>query len=235
MFSRFCLPLVLLIGLLSLGCGASSTVNARGRIIKGGQPFVTAEGEGLRIIFAPETPPAGTQYDSYAAEFHREDGTFVVKGKDGKGLPPGKYRVSLELMKNKEDRFKGQLQGPKSPLTCEVSGSGSDLVLDLDQAKVDELLRASGFGRLAGAIRMRRAAPGSANCGSRRFPRVERPRAAEKPAAGSFNPGGGELPCPRSLRAVRMHLRLATTRRQPQRQRHLPATVGVGLDMPVGH
>jgi hypothetical protein len=132
--------LLLLIGLLAVGCGDGSHVKARGRLVKGGQPFVTAEGEGLRIFFAPLNAPEGKQYDSYAAEYRREGGTFVVKGKDGKGLPPGKYRVSLQLMKNREDRFQGKLMGPKSPLTCEVTDGGKDLVIDLDQAKVDVLL-----------------------------------------------------------------------------------------------
>ena len=89
----------------------------------------------MRIILAPLETPAGSTYDSYAAEFHPDDGTFLVLGKDGNGLPPGKYRVNVELLKKKEDLFKGSLTGPRSPLTCEVTSASSELVVDLDQAK----------------------------------------------------------------------------------------------------
>ena len=56
-------------------------------------------------------------------------------GKDGNGLPQGKYRVNVELLKKKEDLFKGLLTGSRSPLTCEVTSASSELVFDLDQAK----------------------------------------------------------------------------------------------------
>jgi hypothetical protein len=125
----------LLIGLLALGCGNNGIVKAKGRILKGGVPFHPGEGEALRIILAPLEAPAGSTYDSYAAEFHPDDGTFQVKGKDGNGLPPGRYRISVELLKKKEDLFKGSLTGPSSPLTCEVTSASSELVVDLDQAK----------------------------------------------------------------------------------------------------
>jgi hypothetical protein len=124
----------LLIGLFAIGCG-SGFIKAKGRVLKGGEPFHPGEGEALRIILAPVDPPTGSTYDSYAAEFHPDDGSFQVKGKDGNGLPPGKYRVSLELLKKKEDLFKGSYTGARSPFTCEVTNSSSELVVDLDQAK----------------------------------------------------------------------------------------------------
>jgi hypothetical protein len=124
----------LFFSLIALGCG-NGFVKAKGRVLKNGEPFRPGEGEALRIILAPMDPPAGNTYDSYAAEFHPEDSTFQVKGKDGSGLPPGKYRVSVELLKHKEDLFKGALNGRRSPLTCDVTSASSELVVDLDQAK----------------------------------------------------------------------------------------------------
>jgi hypothetical protein len=117
--------------LSSLGCG-SSTIQARGRILKKGEPFEPGPGEALRIILAPLDPPAGETYDSFAAEY-QGDGTFVVKGKDGKGLPPGKYRVTLQLLKKKKDLFKGKLSGPKSPFTCEITDGSDEIIVDLDR------------------------------------------------------------------------------------------------------
>jgi hypothetical protein len=126
-----------MICLLALGCDGSSRIRAKGSILKGGQPFRTNEGEGLRIIFVPVDPSGGTQYDSFAAAYDPEEGTFQVLGKDGNGLPPGKYRISLQLMSKKEDLWGGQLMGKKSPFTCEVTAATDRVVIDLDQAHFD--------------------------------------------------------------------------------------------------
>jgi hypothetical protein len=132
-------PLCLLVVLLALGCN-SSTVRAKGRLIRGGQPYLTGEGEALRIFFVPLEEPKGGRFDSYAAAYFRNDGSFQVMGKDQQGLPPGKYRVSLELIKKKEDLLGGKLMGKDSPFTCEVTSSRNELVIDLDKANFDSLL-----------------------------------------------------------------------------------------------
>jgi hypothetical protein len=49
----------------------------------------------------------GETYDSHVAVYDKTDGSFKVTGKDGKGLPPGQYRVALEHVKKKQDLFKG--------------------------------------------------------------------------------------------------------------------------------
>jgi hypothetical protein len=136
---RFCKPIALLpfLALLALGCDSSSYIKAKGSVVKGGQPYRTGEGQGLRIIFAPLDPPAGTRYDSFAAAYDPSDGSFEVLGKDGRGLPPGKYRISLQLISKKEDLWGGQLTGKKSPFTCEVTPNTDRVVIDLDQAHLD--------------------------------------------------------------------------------------------------
>jgi hypothetical protein len=128
------LVLVILAGLLAPGCSGSSRIKARGRIVQGGTPFQTHEGEGLRMFFVP-LEASTTTYESYAAILDKGGGTFHVVGKDGQGLPPGKYRVNLMLMKNKEDLFNNRLMGVDCPLTCEVPSPSGDLVVDLDQVK----------------------------------------------------------------------------------------------------
>jgi hypothetical protein len=130
------LLLCALIALLCAGCGSSGLIKAKGRIMKGGQPYLANDGEGLRIFFEPlEIPQGSTHYDSFAAEYHAEDGTFQVQGKNGLGLPPGHYRVSLQLMKNREDVFAGKATGKKSPFTCEVTGQQGEVVINLDQVQ----------------------------------------------------------------------------------------------------
>jgi hypothetical protein len=134
---------LLILGLLATGCGDSGFVKARGHIIKAGEPYLTGPGEGFRIVFAPIELQSTTQYDSYAASYNPKDGSFIVTGKNGKGLPPGNYRIGLQLMKSKEDLLNGRLLGKKSPLVAEVTSARNDIVIDLDQAHFDELLAAA--------------------------------------------------------------------------------------------
>jgi len=133
----------LLVSLFAAGCGDSGFVKAKGHIIKAGQPYLTGPGEGFRIVFAPIELQSTTQYDSYAASYNPRDGSFIVTGKNNKGLPPGNYRVGLQLMKSKEDLLNGRLLGKKSPLVAEVTAGRNDIVIDLDQAHFDELLAAA--------------------------------------------------------------------------------------------
>jgi hypothetical protein len=88
----------------------------------------------MRIMFLPLEPGPGT-YDSYPAMYQPSDGSFEVTGKDGTGMPPGKYRVSIERMKNKEDLFGGRYFGKKSPYVFDVDHNTPDLVIDLAQTR----------------------------------------------------------------------------------------------------
>jgi hypothetical protein len=133
--------LIMILSLTVIGCGGSH-MKAKGHVMKGGQPFLLPEGEGLRIFFAPVDPAKSDHFDSFAAEYDPSNGSFQVQGKDGKGLPPGKYRVDIQLMKSKEDLLGGKLMGKKSPFVLEVTSSGGDLLIDLDASKFDELLAA---------------------------------------------------------------------------------------------
>jgi hypothetical protein len=123
----------LLIGLFALGCGGKR-FNTKGRIILGGEPFLTKDNESMRLYFSP-IDESGTANESYAAEYNGEEGTFTVVGKDRKGLPPGKYRISIQLMAGGEDLFQNRLAGLKSPFTCEIADASTEVTVDLDEAK----------------------------------------------------------------------------------------------------
>jgi hypothetical protein len=118
----------LLITSLLPGCG--SNIRARGRVVKNGQVFPLKAGEGLRIFFVPAESTSESSWETYAAVYNKDDGTFVVAGKNGNGLPPGKYRVALEHVKNRNDLFKGTYGQKQSPIFCEVAGS-QEIVVDL--------------------------------------------------------------------------------------------------------
>jgi hypothetical protein len=120
---------LVLIALFLSGCG-DGRIKARGRIVKNGAPFQLGEGEGLRIVFAP-VEASGATYESYVAVFNK-DGSFQVMGRDGKGLPPGKYRVALEHLKKKQDLLKGAFDGQNTPIVREVTDGSNEIVIDLD-------------------------------------------------------------------------------------------------------
>jgi hypothetical protein len=126
--------MAIVLAITVVGCGSSKTIKVTGRLVKNGQPYIITEKEGLRIFFAPEGMPEG-KYDSYSAEYDRSDGTFHVTGKDGEGMPPGNYRIALELRLNRSDEFRGEFSASKSPLTCLIDSSNRDIVIDLDQKK----------------------------------------------------------------------------------------------------
>ena len=59
-------------------------------------------------------------------------GTFQPAGKNGRGMPPGKYRVAVELMKKKKDQLRGKFDAEKSPFVFEVDAKTAEIVIDLD-------------------------------------------------------------------------------------------------------
>ena len=136
------LVVVALVGLVSVGCGNNGMINAKGRVVKGGQPFLLPDGQAMRVFFAP-TNTEGSRYDSYAASYNADDGSFEVVGKDGRGLPAGQYQVGIQVMEGKEDLLGGRLLGPTSGITLEVTSGSNDLVIDLDKTPFDKALNAA--------------------------------------------------------------------------------------------
>jgi hypothetical protein len=117
--------------LLAAGCG-DGRLRTKGRLVKGGQPFTPGEGEVVQILFVPILPDGKLPPDYYAAEVDQAAGTFRPAGKDGKGMPPGKYRVAIELMKKKKDQFGGRFDAERSPFVFDVDSATSEIVVDLD-------------------------------------------------------------------------------------------------------
>src|SRR5439155_25521294 len=107
----------LLAVLLAAGCGGSGKLQTKGRLLKDGAPFVPAEDEIVRILFVPLPEGGARVTDFYVATFNRTDGTFQAAGNDGKGVPPGKYRIAMERPKQKKNRPKGAFSPERSPIT----------------------------------------------------------------------------------------------------------------------
>ena len=125
--------IVILTLCLAGGCG-KTMLRPKGRVVKGGAPFLAKEGEFVRVTFLPIFSAATKgPADAYAAEVDQETSEFIVSGKDGRGLPPGKYRVGIELDKHRSDLLKGKFGQDKSPFVFDIDTSTKELVLDLDQ------------------------------------------------------------------------------------------------------
>jgi hypothetical protein len=50
------------------------------------------------------------------------------------GVPAGKYRISVELMKDKKDQFAGRFDAERSPFVFDIDGDDEEIVVDLDSA-----------------------------------------------------------------------------------------------------
>ena len=114
------------------GCG-DGRLRTKGQLLKGGQPFIPPEGEFIEITFVPIPPDGKPATNYYYAEVDQKTGTFRPAGRDYKGMPPGKYRVAVELMKKKKDQFGSKFDQVKSPFVFDVDDRTKEIVIDLDK------------------------------------------------------------------------------------------------------
>jgi hypothetical protein len=138
---RSLLAILPLVTFLATGCGGSSgtkTVSVKGRLVAkdgtafklqrpGNQPLPPGD-PGIRVKFTRvgETPPG--EDASYNASVNGEDGTFEVPGKANKGIPPGKYLVTVAI------GAAGELSG-KGPPKGGPPGSGAPSMDGIEVAK----------------------------------------------------------------------------------------------------
>jgi hypothetical protein len=117
------------------GCGGADRLQTRGRILKDGQPFRPDEGDVVRVMFVPIPADGGRATDFHMAEFNATDGTFRAAGKDLKGIPPGKYRVTVEHLRKKKDLLKGAFDAENSPIIREINSTAEEVTIDLARPK----------------------------------------------------------------------------------------------------
>ena len=117
---------------LAGGCGGDKKVNAVGRVLKGGKPFTVPEDDFVRVQFVPFTEAGVNPKTCYIAEYNNSEGTFKALGPDLRGVPPGKYRVTIAHEKGRKDVFKGQYDMPKTPFVFDIDAKTPEIVIDLD-------------------------------------------------------------------------------------------------------
>jgi hypothetical protein len=122
----FCIPACTCLLFLVSGCGPAGP---KGQVLKDGQPFVPGDGEFVQISFVPVGDVAGAD-GSYLAGFNPADSTFAYTDKKKK-MPPGQYKVSVQVMKKHKDLLKGKFSPASSPFVFEIPASGDE------QIKVD--------------------------------------------------------------------------------------------------
>jgi hypothetical protein len=128
---RLAFALVILAGacLALPGCG-SGGASVWGQLTNNGQPLQLS-GKGLILLtFVPQGDQSGNTYSADVSP----DGTFHVVGKEGKGLPPGTYKITVQAFDPypNRDLLKGQFVVGKTPIVRAITGSTR---LDLDLAK----------------------------------------------------------------------------------------------------
>lgn len=127
-----------------VGCGGQAGVQVTGKVVDGGQPIVIGtyeEGAScLEVDFQPLDEAGNSLSDPTRpaqATYCKEDGSFVLEGYDGTGIPPGKYRVSVrrrgETPNGPGDVWNGKFDGEKSPFVFDVTGK-EEIVIDIAKA-----------------------------------------------------------------------------------------------------
>jgi hypothetical protein len=124
------LSVVPLLALLLVGCGGNGKLRTKGQLVKDGAPYVVNEDDIVYVTFVPIVD-GGKAMDYHVAIYNNADGTFVASGKDGTGVPPGKYRIAVEHKRNKKDLLNGAFGTENSPFIREVKTSSDTLKLDI--------------------------------------------------------------------------------------------------------
>lgn len=110
------------------GCGGSgNTVRVTGKLLKGGTRFTPPDGHAIGVTFyAIEIQdPSGKSVRSsepFDADVDDEAGTFRVPGPEGRGIPPGKYRVAVtqRMLREAFEAAKRRAAPGKKPITRET-------------------------------------------------------------------------------------------------------------------
>ena len=114
------------------GCGKKN-VRVTGRISKSGQPIKISDKGRIQLFFM-QLDDQGTPINSYVATV-QPDGSFEVTGDPGRGMPPGKYKITVEApdpYPAGKDLLGGRFKLNGSPWTRDVK-DGAHIELDVDK------------------------------------------------------------------------------------------------------
>jgi len=114
------------------GCGSGPPMQkAKGQILVNGKNYQVGAQEQLLVIFYPDVPTPNT---TYPAEV-KADGSYETIGMDGRGIPPGKYRVGVTSpLGGGSVTIPAELGSPASPIVREII-QGKDSLEPIDIMK----------------------------------------------------------------------------------------------------
>ena len=136
-----CVLWVGLVIVLGSGCAKESESGPKltGRVVIDGQPCrpVSLYDFDIKFVSAGEGPIK----KSYVAEV-KEDGTFAVNGSIGKGIPLGRYKVSIigpvvDASGKPTRKYVAAFGDKATPLEVEITESSRELVIDLEKKTAD--------------------------------------------------------------------------------------------------
>jgi hypothetical protein len=155
--SRLVLALLLVPLAASPGCGGrGNTVWVTGKLLKGGAQYVPPKDQVVYVTFVAlevkdESGKTVQSGEAYAANLDQAKGTFSVPGPEGRGIPPGKYRIAVTQKMEREafnaakppsktkkrvdretDTLADRFGLGTSPIVREVNTS-QELTIDLDR------------------------------------------------------------------------------------------------------
>ena len=110
-----------LIAVTMTGCPSGpKMVDAKGRIISGGQPINVGQKGVLQVMLVPQATEGTIDQTNYAADVDKEQGSFSVNG----GVPQGKYKIVVLWLDPYPltDKLNGKFGFDNSPLVREVTG-----------------------------------------------------------------------------------------------------------------
>ena len=125
--------LILVLAFGSAGCGKKEPklLKAKGQVVKDGEDFVPEEDENLQVCFIPIAKDLSPPRNWYAAEVDPATGSFYAAGGEKKGMPPGRYRVMVELKRNRKDVLGGKFDSQNSPYIFDVDDNSELMVVDI--------------------------------------------------------------------------------------------------------
>jgi hypothetical protein len=123
-----CLALCLLLPACSTG---PKPIKVKGTVVYNGKPYMVDTKGSINLTFVPIVD-ADTPHDKYPTRMNKEDATFVVLGRNSTGIPPGKYRIAVNLMvPNMTDEMtemNAKFTEKDSPIVLDIAGDAPVLV-----------------------------------------------------------------------------------------------------------
>jgi hypothetical protein len=135
MISR-CVCLIALLFLMGCDHSNQGTVPLQGKILNGGAPLAVRGREmglGYVELQCYRIADDGSVSRDPADAAVEENGDFTVRGRDGHGVPPGRYKITVRQLDPApdNDRLNGRFNLQNTPIVREVNGD--EIVIDLAQ------------------------------------------------------------------------------------------------------